>query len=134
MLFRLQMKDESRSRLVVSAVRAAAAGLLLILSTPVFLNAQEASVPVALPARAPGYEHYFHPEQPATAFATRWGYHDGYDDGKRDRTEGKPSVPTDQDRYKLVPDHGYHPDIPRAKYKTLYRSAYMDGYEYAFKF
>jgi hypothetical protein len=33
----------------------------------------------------------------------------------------------------VVPDHGLHPDIPRARYKTLYRSAYLSGYEYATK-
>ena len=86
-----------------------------------------------LPARAPGYDHYYHQEQPASAFAMRWGYRDGYEDGRRDQTLGKATPAAEQDRYKVVPDHGTHPDIPRAKYKTLYRQAYLSGYEYATK-
>ena len=96
-------------------------------------GAQQTSMPVGLPARAPGYERYYSSEQPSAAFATRWGYFDGYQDGKRDRVLGKPPAPEEHDRYKLVPDHGVHPDLPRAKYKTLYREAYMHGFEYGSK-
>lgn len=97
------------------------------------LHAQSQGLPVGLPAKAPGYERYFHSEQGATAFATRWGYRDGYEDGRRDMEFNKTSTPDEHDLYKSVPDHGLHPDIPRAKYKALYRSAYLNGYEYASK-
>jgi len=90
-------------------------------------------MPVGLPARAPGYEHYYSSEEPSTAFATRWGYFDGYQDGKRDREFDKPAAPTEQDRYKTVPDHGLHPNLPRLQYKSLYRSAYLNGYAYGSK-
>ena len=107
--------------------------LFVLCGIPLVLPAQQSGLPVGLPARAPGYEHYYRDEQPATAFASRWGYHDGYEDGKRNKELGTGTQATEQDRYKLVPDHGLHADIPRAKYKTLYRSAYLNGYQYATK-
>jgi len=96
--------------------------------------APSAKFPVGLPPRAPGYDHFYQSEQASTVFATRWGYFDGYQDGKRDRELGKTVAPTDQDRYKLVPDHGYHPEIPRATYKTIYKAAYLRGYGYGSQF
>jgi hypothetical protein len=98
------------------------------------MNYAQSAFPVGLPARAPGYEHYYTSEQASSVFATRWGYFDGYQDGKHDREFGKNPAPMDQDRFKLVPDHGTHPEITRAKYKSLYREAYLHGYDYGLKF
>ena len=67
------------------------------------------------------------------AFATRWGYYDGWRDGKHDSQLSLSKPPTEQDRYKLVPDHGLHPDIPRTAYKAAYRTAYLHGYDYGAK-
>jgi len=86
-----------------------------------------------LPARAPGYELYYRNEDRSLAFATRWGYFDGWRDGKHDSELGITKLPADQDRYKLVPDHGLHPGIPRTEYKTAYRAAYLHGFEHASK-
>ncbi len=86
---------------------------------------------VGLPARAPGYELYYPSEDHNIAFATRWGYFDGWRDGKHDSELGITKVPVDQDHYKLVPDHGMHPGIPRTEYKTAYRTAYLHGYDHA---
>jgi hypothetical protein len=86
-----------------------------------------------LPARAPGYELYYSREDGNVAFATRWGYFDGWRDGKHDSELGISKPPVDQDRYKLVPDHGLHPGIPRTEYKTAYRTAYLHGYDHACK-
>lgn len=94
---------------------------------------QPATPAFALPARAPGYELYYSKEDRSIAFATRWGYFDGWRDGKHDSELGITKLPTDQDRYKLVPDHGLHPGIPRTEYKTAYRSAYLHGYDHASK-
>lgn len=88
---------------------------------------------VGLPARAPGYELYYRNEDQNMAFATRWGYYDGWRDGKHDSELSLSKPPTEQDRYKLVPDHGLHPDIPRTTYKTVYRTAYLHGYDYGSK-
>ena len=118
----------------ISRGHAALALFAVLFLIPCISKAQTTAVPVGLPARAPGYDHYYHSEQPSTAFATRWGYSDGYEDGKRDRNFGNNKAAEDQDRYKMVPDHGLHPDIPRARYKTLYRSAYLNGYNYGSKF
>lgn len=122
--------SQTRSRKMYTA---GATGILLGFALLAGMAAH-AQMPVGLPARAPGYDRYYHGEQPSTAFATRWGYLDGYQDGKRDRDFGKDPDPENQDRYKTVPDHGLHPDIPRPKYKTLYRAAYLKGYEYGSKF
>ncbi len=89
--------------------------------------------PVGLPARAPGYELYYHNEDQNMAFATRWGYFDGWRDGKHDSQLSPSKPPTEQDRYKLVPDHGLHPDISRTAYKAAYRTAYLHGYDYGAK-
>jgi hypothetical protein len=107
--------------------------LVTLLPSAQFIFAQSAAFPVGLPSRAPGYEHYYRSEQASTVFATRWGYFDGYQDGKHDRELGKDPAPMDQDRFKLVPDHGTHPEIPRATYKNLYRQAYLQGYGYGSK-
>ena len=88
---------------------------------------------MGLPARAPGYDLYYSSENHTLAFATRWGYFDGWRDGKHDSELGITKPPTDQDRYKLVPDHGLHPGIPRTEYKTAYRTAYLHGYDHASK-
>ena len=89
--------------------------------------------PMGLPARAPGYELYYRNEDQNMAFATRWGYYDGWRDGKHDSQLSLSKPPTEQDRYKLVPDHGLHPDIPRTAYKAAYRTAYLHGYDYGAK-
>jgi hypothetical protein len=89
--------------------------------------------PVGLPARAPGYELYYRNEDQNIAFATRWGYYDGWRDGKHDAELSLSKPPIEQDRYKLVPDHGLHPGIPRTTYKSVYRTAYLHGYDYGAK-
>jgi len=94
---------------------------------------QQQAPPVGLPARAPGYELYYRNEDQNIAFATRWGYYDGWRDGKHDTELSLSKPPTEQDRYKLVPDHGLHPGIPRTAYKTAYRTAYLHGYDYGSK-
>lgn len=94
---------------------------------------QEETPTFGLPARAPGYELYYRNEDRTLAFATRWGYFDGWRDGKHDSELAISKLPTDQDRYKLVPDHGLHPGIPRTEYKTAYRTAYLHGYDRACK-
>lgn len=100
---------------------------ILLLAT-VFITSAVAQVQPNLPVRAPGYEQYYHDDQQPMAFATRWGYYEGWQDGRHDRDVGRPPVPTDQDHYKLAPDHGLHPGLNRDAYKTAYRSAYVKGY------
>ena len=101
--------------------------------TPNAKPSQPETPAYGLPARAPGYELYYRNEDRSVAFATRWGYFDGWRDGKHDSELGLTKLPTDQDRYKLVPDHGLHPGIPRTQYKTAYRTAYLHGFDHASK-
>jgi hypothetical protein len=91
--------------------------------------AQSEDGAAGLPLSAPGYQLYYHGDQGSNVFATRWGYYDGWTDGRHDRGLGRTIEPTEQDRYKLAPDHGQHPELSRDKYKNLYRTAYLHGYE-----
>lgn len=109
-----------------------AAAVLLFLAAG-FGSAQSDTGAVALPMRAPGYELYYHNDQPPTAFATRWGYFDGWEDGRHDREFARTIDPADHDRYKLVPDHGQHEGLTRTAYKKLYQTAYLRGYEQGLK-
>jgi hypothetical protein len=84
---------------------------------------------VGLPFRAPGYELYYHDDSGPAAFANRWGYFDGWTEGRHDRQLGISIDPKELDRYKLAPDHGMHPGLDRERYKSLYRTAYLRGYE-----
>lgn len=92
-------------------------------------GAQEDMPVVGLPSRVPGYELYYHNDSGPAAFANRWGYFDGWTEGRHDRQVGVSVDPKEHDRYKLAPDHGQHPGLDREKYKSLYRTAYLRGYE-----
>lgn len=120
----MSWKYEIRNRV------ASIAGSAIIIAASMCINAlAQSDEAVGLPLSAPGYELYYHGDQGANVYATRWGYYDGWTDGRHDRGLGRPIEPTEQDHYKLAPDHGRHPDLPRDKYKNLYRTAYLHGYE-----
>lgn len=134
-MFNRKISRNEWSDLLVCAGRLTILLMVLVvhLNSATSMEAQSTAFPVGLPARAPGYEHYYRSEQASSVFATRWGYFDGYQDGKHDRELGRTPSPMEQDRIKVVPDHGVHPEIPRAMYKTIYREAYLHGYEYGSK-
>lgn len=104
-----------------------ASACLLVL--PARSIAQKDAAIGGLPLRVPGYELYYHNEQSSDAFATRWGYYDGWTDGRHNRELGQKLKATDEDHYKLAPDHGQHPGLTRDRYKSSYRTAYLHGYE-----
>jgi hypothetical protein len=62
--------------------------------------------------------------------ADRWGYHDGWEDGRHDRNHGDTFQPQDKDRYTMPPEHGGHIGITRDQYIKEYRGAYVHGYEH----
>ena len=93
-------------------------------------TSDQGSTPLlGLPIRAPGYELFYHDNSSASAFANRWGYYDGWSEGRHDRQVGVIADATDHDKYKLAPDHGQHPGLDRDTYKSLYRIAYLRGYD-----
>jgi hypothetical protein len=78
----------------------------------------------------PGYGLYYHDPEAAPNLATRWGYHDGWEDGRRDRNHGDVLRPEDKPHYVTPPEHGSHFGVTRQQYNQAYRTAYTRGYEH----
>jgi hypothetical protein len=76
----------------------------------------------------PGYGNAYREQAGPGDYATRMGFQDGMNDGGRDRATGHSFRPTQDSHYKHAPEYG-HPDINRDAYKSLYRDAYVRGYE-----
>jgi hypothetical protein len=84
----------------------------------------------AVPQQDPGYGLYYHDPQAAPNVATRWGYHDGWEDGRRDRNHGDDLRPQDKAHYLTPIDRGTHFGMTRDRYAQAYRVAYLRGYEH----
>jgi hypothetical protein len=65
----------------------------------------------------------------AVEHARNAGFQDGVADGERDRATGHSFRPTHDDRYKDAPDHGGREGLRRDDFKSLYREAYLRGYD-----
>jgi hypothetical protein len=113
---------------------------MLFIVTPIFIVTQIDVRPMAaqskrtaaaagLPLPDPGYELYYHDNGPSANAATRWGYHDGWEDGRHDRNRGRIAKASTKDHYASAPNHGLHEGMERDSYKRLYREAYVRGYE-----
>ncbi len=83
-----------------------------------------------VPPPDPGYGLYYHDSQSAPAAANRWGYHDGWSEGRRDRNHGDSFTPEEKDHYQDPPEHGGHPGMTREQYVKQYRTAYTHGYKH----
>ncbi len=86
-----------------------------------------------LPPPDPGYGLYYHDGEATANRASRWGYHDGWVDGRKDMETGHSFRPTHDDQFKDAPDHGNHSGMSRQQYKDIYRDAYMHGYERGYR-
>ena len=82
-----------------------------------------------VPLPDPGYGLYYH-DTGAPNVPARWGYHDGWTDGRHDRNHGDTLVVQDKEQYKMPPEHGGHLGITRDNYIKAYREAYIHGYEH----
>ena len=83
---------------------------------------------VALPAIASAqYGQY---GQNAQRQAEQYGYQDGVNDGRNDRSTGHSFRPTEDDSYRRG-TNGYSDQsgISKDQYKQWYRSAYQQGYQ-----
>lgn len=89
---------------------------------------ESATLPV--PPPDPGYGLYYHDSQSAPVAANRWGYHDGWSEGRRDRNHGDSFTPEEKDHYQQPPEHGGHPGMTREQYVKQYRTAYTHGYQH----
>jgi hypothetical protein len=83
-----------------------------------------------VPPPDPGYGLYFQDSAGAPNVASRWGYNDGWEDGRHDRNHGGTVQANEKDRYTIPPDHGSHAGVPRDQYIRVYRQAYLHGYEH----
>jgi hypothetical protein len=83
-----------------------------------------------VPPPDPGYSLYYHDSEGNPDFADRWGYHDGWTEGRHDRNHGDTLNPEDKEHYKIPPDHGGHPGVTRDQYVKNYRGAYQRGYQH----
>ncbi len=86
-----------------------------------------------LPLPDPGYGLYYHDADQSPNPATRWGYHDGWMDGRRDRNHGEPAVGDDirqKEKYLNPPIHGSSSTSGREQFNSLYRAAYTHGYDH----
>jgi hypothetical protein len=83
-----------------------------------------------VPPPDPGYSLYYHDSVGNPDFADRWGYHDGWTEGRHDRNHGDTFNPEEKEHFKLPPEHGDHPGITRDQYVKNYRAAYLRGYQH----
>ena len=84
-----------------------------------------------VPAPDPGYGLYYQDSAGAPNVASRWGYNDGWEDGRHDRNHGGTAQEVEEkDRYTIPPDHGSHAGVTRDQYIRVYRQAYLHGYEH----
>lgn len=108
---------------LIACAMAASSGVLRAQS-------EDQPAPSMVPPPDPGYGLYYHDSEASPDFADRWGYHDGWTDGRHDRNHGDTFEAADKDHFKLPPEHGGHPGITRDQYVKNYRSAYLRGYQH----
>jgi hypothetical protein len=92
-------------------------------------RAQSGTAADYAPLPDPGYGLYYHDTQGAPNVTVRWGYHDGWTDGRHDRNHGDTHRAQDKEHYLMPPDHGAHPGMTHDQYVKAYRDAYIHGYE-----
>ena len=51
-------------------------------------QSEDQPAPSMVPPPDPGYSLYYHDSEASPDFADRWGYHDGWTDGRHDRNHG----------------------------------------------
>jgi hypothetical protein len=86
-----------------------------------------------LPPPDPGYGLYFHGNDGPLEKPERWGYHDGWIQGRLDRSEGHQQDPKQQGAYIKGLRHGTFGALPEEQYLRVYRSAYLRGYEHGYR-
>jgi hypothetical protein len=120
----------------VRATRFERRGFLMVLAAALLsctnLSTAQTHTPTAslVPPPDPGYSLYYHDSDSVPNFAARWGYHDGWEDGRHDRNHGDTLQAQEKDRYASPPEHGVHPGITRQQYMKEYRIAFLHGYEH----
>ncbi len=86
-----------------------------------------------LPPPDPGYHLYFHGNDGPLEKPERWGYHDGWLQGRLDRAEGHQRDPKEEESYIKGQLHGTSGAILEGQYLRVYRNAYLRGYEHGYR-
>lgn len=86
-----------------------------------------------LPPPDPGYGLYYHGDQGLIEQAVRWGYHEGWKQGREDRNRGHEADPKGSGNYQRAPEHGDNPGLSREQYQRVYRNAFLHGYEHGYR-
>jgi hypothetical protein len=86
-----------------------------------------------LPPPDPGYRLYFHDDDSPLVKPERWGYHDGWLQGRLDRSEGQQHDPKTEADYIKGQLHGTSGALLESQYLRVYRSAYLRGYEHGYR-
>jgi hypothetical protein len=103
-------------------------GVLLVVSPWAAIAQSHSDTTGNIPLPDPGYGLFYHDTQEAPDFAARWGYHDGWTDGRRDRNLGESGAAEETGRFKSPPDHNKSVGLTRDQYVRGYRQAYVRGY------
>ena len=93
--------------------------MALVSGSSVVASAQEWSYP--------NRDGYYRNDR-AAANAREFGYQDGLNDGRNDRSTGHSFRPTHDSNFKHA-DRGYYGSMDKNYYKQLYREAYENGYQ-----
>jgi hypothetical protein len=83
-----------------------------------------------LPAPDPGYGLYYRDTGSSSEVGSRWGYHEGWMEGRHDRDQGDPFPPEEKEHYRNPPPHLLPAGVTREEYVRSYRIAYARGYQH----
>ncbi|MCU1312679.1 MAG: hypothetical protein JWM54_436 [Acidobacteriaceae bacterium] len=104
--------------------------LLISVTAPFSQGQSKTASSEYVPLPDPGYGFYYHDSDAEPNIATRWGYHDGWEDGRRDRNHGETAEAKDKPRFSRPANHDLEGRLSRDQYQSLYRQAYQRGYEH----
>ena len=107
---------------------AATTGAVLLVTSLVPAQSRSAGPYVPLPD--PGYSLYFHDTPSSPNIPARWGYHEGWMDGRRDRNKGEIDDSKTKEHYLSPPPHDLETGLTHDSYVKGYRTAYQKGYEH----
>lgn len=105
-------------------------GLLLALTTALAQMSQSEGY---MPPPDPGYGLYYHGDHGLIEQAIRWGYHEGWKQGREDRDRGHEADPKGSENYRRAPEHRNNPGLSREQYRRVYRNAFVRGYEHGYR-
>lgn len=109
-------------------------GALVALSTCVAAQQQRKKAGNEyIPLPSPGYTLYYHDSDDAPAAADRWGYYDGWQEGRKDRNHGINVDPATKPNYLRPSQSVQHQGQTTEQYNRSYRTAFLRGYKNGYR-